>query len=240
MPSSNPRRSAKAQVFVADLDAPILDPGDAHHLGRVLRLRPQEPVVAADGRGHWRTCLFTDTPSDGPALAPVGDVAFEPAPDPPITIAFALTKGDKPEWVVQKLTEAGVDVIVPFFAARSVVKWEADKAARNHERLVKVAREAAMQSRRAWLPEVRPATTFAAAVAESDNPALADPDGEPLSPGRTCLFLGPEGGWSGEELEAVAAKVSLAPNVLRAETATLAGGLLLAALRGGFVRFHDE
>ena len=231
-------------MFVADIHNPELDPDDAHHLGRVLRLRPQEPVVAADGRGRWRECVFqggpADGPGDGPGLAPIGDVAFEPAPDPPITIAFALTKGERPEWVVQKLTEAGVDVIVPFTAARSVVKWEPDKAERTHERLLKVAREASMQCRRVWLPEVRRTTTFAAAVAESDNPALADPDGEPLSLDHTCLFLGPEGGWSSEEFGAVAAKVSFAPNVLRAETATLAGGLLLAALRGKFVLFHDE
>lgn len=242
MPSSNPsranpRRGAKAHVFVGDVDNPTLEPDDHHHLAKALRIRKGESVTASDGRGYWRECLF----EDGPSLRPVGDVAFEPAATPRITIGFALTKSDKPEWAVQKLTEAGVDVIVPFAAARSVVKWEPDKAARNHERLVKVAREAAMQCRRVWVPEVRVPQTFAEAVAGvGGDVALADPDGEPLSLAKTCVFVGPEGGWSAEEIGVSAAKVSYSANVLRAETATVAAGLLLCALRSGFVRFHNQ
>ena len=68
----------------------------------------------------------------------------------------------RPELVVQKLTEIGVDHIVPFVADRSIVRWDPDKAAHHHARLQKVAREAAMQSRRAWLPEVAEVTNFGA------------------------------------------------------------------------------
>ena len=70
-------------------------------------------------------------------------------------------KGEKPELVVQKLTEIGIDDIFPLApSAHSVVKWDGDRADRHHARLVKVAREAAMQSRRVWLPEVQPVTTI--------------------------------------------------------------------------------
>jgi 16S rRNA (uracil1498-N3)-methyltransferase len=241
--SSNPRRHAAAHVFVDDLAAPALTPDDAHHLSRVLRLRRGEAVTASDGRGSFRECLF-EGGEDGPGLRPVGEAVFEPAAAPPIIVGFALAKGDKPEWSVQKLTEAGVDVIAPFLAARSVVRWDADKAARNTERLARVAREAAMQCRRVWLPEVRPVAAFgdvvAALRAEHVEPALAEPGGQPLSLASPCVLVGPEGGWSGEELAAVPANVSLGSTILRAETATMAAGVLLGALRGGFVQFHDE
>jgi 16S rRNA (uracil1498-N3)-methyltransferase len=237
------RRHAAAHVFVDVLAAPALAPDDAHHLSRVLRLRKGEVVTASDGRGSWRQCEFTPG-EDGPGLRPVGDVAFEPAAAPAITVGFAVAKGDKPEWSVQKLTEAGVDVIAPFLAARSVVRWDGDKAARNTERLARVAKEAAMQCRRVWLPEVRPVEPFASVVAglrgAGVEPALAEPGGSAPSPRSFCVLVGPEGGWSGEELASVPSKVTLGSAILRAETATMAAGVLLGALRGGIVQFHDE
>lgn len=222
---------------MASLDRPELDPDDAHHLGRVLRLRNGEAVTASDGAGSWRACVF----SDG-ALEPDGEVQFEPALSPPVAIGFALTKGDKPEWSVQKLTEAGVDVIAPFVAARSVVRWDADKAARNHARLVRVAREAAMQSRRVRLPVVRPVVDFAVAatgLGALGPVALAEPGGSAVALDHPCILVGPEGGWTADEAAAVPAAVSLGPTILRAETATLAAGLLLCALRARFVRIHE-
>lgn len=235
MPSSRARRDAAAHVFVADLDQPVLDPADAHHLGRVLRLRDGEAVTASDGAGAWRPCAF-----HGGRLDPAGAVEREPAPSPPIAVGFALTKGDKPEWAVQKLTEAGVDVILPFTAARSVVRWEPDKTARNHERMVKVAREAAMQCRRVRLPDVRPVAALADVLAAEPAAALAEPGGPPVTLATPCVLVGPEGGWDPAELAAAPATVSLGSTILRAETATLAAGLLLGALRDRIVRNHNE
>ena len=72
------RADAAAQVLVGDLDDPALDDADAHHLGRVLRLRDGEQVVAFDGAGGWRLCAYR-----GPRLEPASDVVVEPAePDP--------------------------------------------------------------------------------------------------------------------------------------------------------------
>ncbi|MCU1376655.1 MAG: Ribosomal small subunit methyltransferase, partial [Actinomycetia bacterium] len=139
-----------AHVFVADVAAPVLDDDDRHHLERVLRLRDGEAVTVADGRGGWRACVFVA----GGSLRPEADVTHVPAPHPPIAVAFALTKGEKPETAVLKLTELGVDRIVPFAAGRSVARWDGDRAAKHVARLRKVAREAAMQSRRAHLPVV--------------------------------------------------------------------------------------
>ena len=135
----------------------------------------------------------------------------DPRPAPPITVAFALVKGERPELVVQKLTELGVDRIVPFLADRSVVRWEPAKADRNAERLRRVALEAAMQSRRTWVPEVADVTTFAL-VCELSRARPAPSATEALpSLARPTLLVGPEGGWSPSERAALPALVGLGP-----------------------------
>jgi 16S rRNA (uracil1498-N3)-methyltransferase len=217
-------------VFVADVAAPVLDDEDRHHLERVLRTRVGEEVTVADGRGGWRVCTF----AAGGGLEPVGEVEQRPAPVPAITVAFALTKGEKPETAVQKLTELGVDRIVPFAAARSVARWDGDRADRHVARLRKVAREAAMQSRRAHLPIVDDVVDFAAAAA-IPGACLADAGGAPPSLDRPVVLVGPEGGWSDEERSAGLPVVGLGPFVLRAETAALTAGALFGALRAGLV-----
>ena len=238
MPSS---AGAAAQVFVKDLEALAMTDADAHHLGHVLRLRPGEAVVVADGRGRWRRCVFRGArPSaSGDAtrmLDADGDVVVVSAPAPVVTVGFVPVKGTRPEWVVQKLTEAGVDRIAVLGSARAVVRWEDERHAKAVDRLTRVAREAAAQSRRAWLPEViafRGPTDLAAHVAPEPL-ALAHPGGGALGLATAAVAVGPEGGWSDDEVTGVPL-VGLGPTVLRAETAALAAGVLLCALRAGVV-----
>lgn len=232
MRHSGPRLpAAAAHVFVEDVDAPVLRDDDAHHLARALRLRDGEAVTAADGRGAWRLCSFS-----AGALAPQGEVLRVPAPVSAVVVGFALAKGDKPEFVVQKLTELGVDRIVPIAAVRSVVQWDDTKAQRNAARLAAVARAAAMQSRRAWLPVVEAVTTLASFVAASPDAALAHPGDGALAEDVRAIAVGPEGGWSDAEAALTARHVDLGPTTLRAETAALAAGVLLTALRDGRIR----
>lgn len=217
-------------MFVADLAAPVLAEDDRHHLERVLRVRQGEVVTASDGRGNRCACVF----APGGRLEPTGAVEVDPEPEPPITVAFAVTKGDKPETAVQKLTELGVDRIVPFTAGRSVARWEGDRAERHVARLRKVAREAAMQSRRSRIPLVDDLRDFAT-VAALPGAALADAGGAPPSLVRPVLLVGPEGGWTDGERVAGLPIVGLGSEVLRAETAALVAGTLLGALRAGLV-----
>ena len=220
---------AAAHVFVADLDAPVLDDADRHHLAHALRVRPGEEVTASDGNGGWRRCRFVSG-----ALEPDGPLVHEEALSPAVGVGFVVTKGSRPEWVVQKLTEVGVDRIVPLSSSRSVVRWEPDRAERNVERLRRVAREAAMQSRRTRLPDVTGVLPFAeVAVAGA---ALAEVGGEAPSLERPFVLVGPEGGWDRTELASALPLVGLGPNVLRAETAAVAAGVLLCALRSGLVQ----
>jgi 16S rRNA (uracil1498-N3)-methyltransferase len=182
----------------------------------------------SDGAGRWRPCHF------GAALEPTGEIQDSGPVTPPVTIAVALTKGERLDWAVQKLTEVGVDRIVPFAATRSVVRWDAGRAAHHVERLRRIARQAAMQSRRTWLPSVEDLAAFAD-VAATPGAALAEPGGEPPSLKRPAVLVGPEGGWAPEEASATLPRVDLGPTVLRTETAAVAAGALLCALRAGLV-----
>ena len=213
---------------MTDLDAPVLEEDDRHHLERVLRLRAGDVVTVADGRGGWRRCTL----GGGGRLDPAGEVVHEPVPAPLVTVAFALTKGERPELAVQKLTELGVDRIVPFPAARSVARWDADRAVRHVERLRRVAREAAVQSRRSRLPQVTDLGSLASLLGEP-GAALADPAGGPPSLALPTIVVGPEGGFTAEEQALARATVRLGTHVLRAETAAMAAGTLLVALREG-------
>ena len=235
--------AAAAMVFVGDPAAPVVDDDDLHHLLDVLRLRPGELVIAADGSGGWVPCRIAGSATGGSrradptaSLVPDGPAVMEPLPVPEVTVAFAPTKGDRPEWVAQKLTELGVDRIVPLRTSRSVVRWEGDRAVKSVERLRRVVREAAGQCRRARLPEVTGVCRLeeVAAVA-GGRVTLADAGGGPPELGRSVLAVGPEGGWDPAERDSFGPTVGLGATVLRAETAALAAGTLLCSLRSGVV-----
>ncbi len=170
-------------------------------------------------------------------VTPDGPVVRRPKVAPEITVAFAPTKGDRPEWVVQKLTELGVDRIVPIRTVRSVVRWEEDdRGQRATAKLTRVAREASGQCRRTWLPQVGPVTTLDGLAAEpGPAPRLARPGGTAPSLDHPVVAVGPEGGWDPDELARFGEGVGLGPTVLRAETAAVAVGTLLCALRGGVI-----
>ena len=214
-----------AHVVVDGLDVPALTRDDEHHLSRVLRLRPAERVTATDGRGSWRWCRWT-----GGGIEPDGPVQTVPKPEPALTVAFAIFKGDRLDWIVQKLTEVGIDRLVPLAADRCIVRWDATKADTQVERLRRIVREASMQSRRVWLPEVTPLTKAATLLAEP-GVSRADLDGMSLNdlgeraPG--VVAIGPEGGWSDAERSLGGPSVRLGDTVLRAETAAVAAGVLL-------------
>ncbi|NCY17446.1 MAG: 16S rRNA (uracil(1498)-N(3))-methyltransferase [Actinobacteria bacterium] len=207
---------------------PELTVEDRHHLDRVRRLRAGDPVSVTDGRGAWRWCRF------GPELLIDGEIQCVDVPNPPVTVAFALVKGERPELVVQKLTELGVDRVVPFVAERSVVRWDAEKTARSLTRLRRVAIEAAMQSRRVWLPTIDDLRTFDE-VLTLPGMVAADRGGTPPSLTAPSIMIGPEGGWSDQERSRLGGLVSLGGGVLRAETAAITAGAMLCALRDGLV-----
>ena len=214
-------------VFVTDASAPLLDPGDRHHLARVLRLRDGDPITVGDGAGRWGRAVFRSAVEP----EPTAEVVVVAEPEPTVAVGFALIKGGRPELVVQKLTELGVDRILPLTAERSVVRWDDTKATAQVERFRRVAREAAMQSRRVWLPQIDEVSAPGDVVVP-EGLAVAEHGGDPIDGSVRALLVGPEGGWTTDEL-VDHRTVSLGQTVLRAETAAIVAGTLLTAIRDG-------
>jgi 16S rRNA (uracil1498-N3)-methyltransferase len=160
-----------------------------------------------------------------------------PPPDPPLSVGFALHKGERPEWAVQKLTELGIDRIITFTTARTVIRLDDAGIARRGERLRRVARDAAAQCRRLRLPRIDDPLPYETLLAGEDSAiAVAEPGAPPLVAGTTCVLVGPEGGFTEDELTRAPTLVGLADTVLRTETAAVTAGVLLVALRAGRIR----
>lgn len=227
-------------LFLVDAlpDGPTYQLGGAegHHAADVARLRPGEGLLLGDGAGGLAECTVTAT-DRGRLDLRVDAVARQPVPRPWLVVAQALAKGDRGELAVQAMTEAGVDEIVPWTAARSVVRWRAERGARALARWRSVAREAGKQSRRARLPVVAEPTGtagLAARLAAADgayvlHEAASTPLATiplPAAAGELLLVVGPEGGICDEELAAFAATgcrpVRLGHHVLRTSTAGVA------------------
>jgi 16S rRNA (uracil1498-N3)-methyltransferase len=248
-------RDAVALVFVDDLSALQLADGDVHHLLEVLRIGAGEQIAVGDGRGAYQLCAVSveAAPPDGDrsrprrtprrgardlTLAPVGPPVTLPRAQPAITVGFGIPKGDRAEWTVQKLTEIGVDTIVPLLTDRTIVRLDAAEAARRGDRFRRVAREAASQSRRAYLPEVLdPCGLDALPEHVVAGAVFAEPGAGPIGTATTVL-VGPEGGWSVEELARGLPAARLSDQILRAETAAIVAGVLLCAARGGIAELH--
>ena len=153
----------------------------------------------------------------------------------------ALAKGSRAELAVEMLTEVGVDVIVPWAAARSVVHWSPERADKGLARWRSAARESSKQARRVWLPDVRALSTteqVCRLLAAAGTPVVLHESGRRSADevsvsgvGDVVLVIGPEGGFSDEELasfeSAGAVSMRLGDTVLRTSTAGVAGAAVL-------------
>jgi 16S rRNA (uracil1498-N3)-methyltransferase len=220
--------AAAAHVFVPGLDdACTVDGDDGRHLQRVRRLRPGEAVTAADGSGAWRPYEIVAAHDGRLDLVAAGEVTLEPDVVPRLTVAVALAKGGLDD-VVAGCTELGVHRIEPLRTARTVVRLAGERAAAARRRWQGVAREAAMQSRRARVPEVAEVADVRSlrdrpGLVVADRAGAAPASLEPPPGGEWLVVVGPEGGLAPEELDAlVAPRVRVGHHVLRARRAPLA------------------
>ncbi|MEV1169551.1 16S rRNA (uracil(1498)-N(3))-methyltransferase [Nonomuraea sp. NPDC049784] len=235
-------------VFLSqELDGPELTLAgpEGRHAASVRRLRAGERVDLTDGAGTVAECVVREVLKDALRLDVLRRYELEP-PEPRLVVVQGLPKGDRGELAVEMMTEAGVDVIVPWAASRSIAQWKGDKVAKGLHRWRSTAREAGKQARRFHLPEVtEPATT--AQVEELLAGAalglvLHEEAAEPLSgvalpaSGDIVMVVGPEGGVSDEELAgfraAKAVSVLLGPTVLRTSTAGVAAASVLLTRTG--------
>ena len=243
-------QAAGPPVFLVrpgSLDAEVvtLSGPEGHHAAAVRRLRPGERADVSDGAGTLAECVVTDVGKDCVTLD-VRAVYTVPPPRPRLVVAQSLAKGDRGELAVELMTEVGVDTVVPWAADRSITTWQAERGAKALAKWRATAREAAKQSRRAWLPEVtelattaalakRAATAARAIVLEADASVklheLPLPEADDI-----LLFVGPEGGISPAERatlrDAGATEARLGPLVLRTSTAGAAAAAILLSRVG--------
>lgn len=214
----------------------------AHHLGRVLRLAPGSPLTLFDGQGgRAQASLGLEGKR---ATARLEGPRRQEAPLPGLGLVLALAKGDKPEWAIQKATELGATWIGLGLARRSVARPDAERAEGKLARWRAIALEACAQSERSWVPELAwlgplagpcwpPGHQALVLEGRDQEGALVPSLGQAWQGGALTLLVGPEGGWHPEELggfqAAGAGLARLGRQVLRAETAALAG---LAAIQG--------
>lgn len=210
----------------------------AHHLGRVLRAQPGQLYELSDGRAVWVARIA------GVSKGTVEFTLVEPVPVRPprlrTSLLLAIVKFDRFEWSLEKAAELGVDEIVPLAAARSEESLVA-AAAKRAGRWQKILLEAAQQSRRLRPPDfravprvpARPADVFREVKAEIRCVLSERPEAAPLRVGlegkrasSAALAIGPEGGWTDEELTSAHAagfvEASLGTTILRTETAVVA------------------
>ncbi|MDN5750066.1 MAG: 16S rRNA (uracil(1498)-N(3))-methyltransferase [Pseudonocardia sp.] len=226
-----------APLFLCDPlppgDSVVLDGAEGRHAATVKRIRVGEVVQLTDGRGTLAHAVAETVGRDQVTLRLTARAAL-PAPAPRVLLAQALVKGDRGELAVELATEAGVDGVLPWRAARCVARW--DDGPRGDKALARwrsTAREAAKQARRPWLPVVEePLGTAALArwvaqgagalvLHEGATASLVDVD-LPAS-GDLLLVVGPEGGVTDDEIDVLVAAgarpVRLGAEVLRASTA---------------------
>ncbi|QSB16098.1 16S rRNA (uracil(1498)-N(3))-methyltransferase [Natronosporangium hydrolyticum] len=215
---------------------------EGRHAADVQRLRPGEQLSLADGRGGVATATVI-TAERGALELRVDGRWQEPPADPRLVVVQGIGKGDRSELAVQAMTEVGVDEIVPWAAARSVTRWQGDRGEKAWRRWGSTAREAAKQSRRAWLPVLSDPANTAAVAARLATAAVAlvlheeatdRLSGVPLpATGEVVVVVGPEGGVAPAELsvfaEAGAHQVRLGGSVLRTSTAGVAALSVLQA-----------
>jgi 16S rRNA (uracil1498-N3)-methyltransferase len=212
----------------------------ADHLVRVLRARVGEDFDIATGQAVRRGQVTSVTPDR---------VEFDLAEEITaptlieITLLLAIFKFDRMEWAIEKCTELGISRIIPVIARRTDSHLAAASMKRV-ERWQRIARQAAEQSRRAAPPEIatpvklsdalNPSHALRVVLAESENQVLLrDVLKAHTSAGGIVLAIGPEGGWSEDELQSFQQagwiSASLGNTILRAETAAIAATALLVA-----------
>ncbi|MFK2824416.1 16S rRNA (uracil(1498)-N(3))-methyltransferase [Bacillus sp. B190/17] len=215
---------------------------DFHHLARVMRLKEGDRVYAVFPDGQSAEVEIEEISADCALAFIVKWMHDEKELPVAVTIASGLPKGDKFELVIQKGTELGASRFIPFHADRSIVKWDEKKSSKKTERWSKIAKEAAEQSHRNYMPDVRVPVSFQQLIQigqdypfklyafeeaskQGEKTALHHLLNQMKQGDELLIVFGPEGGISDKEAEQLRENgfipCSLGPRILRTETAPL-------------------
>ena len=231
-----------------------LSPDETHHLTRVLRLGFGEEVFAFDGCGREYRCSFAALEHGRARLEVSEELLDEVESAVHITLAQALAKGEKFDFIVQKATELGVSAIVPLATAHADVKLSDERSEKRLDRWRRISLEAMKQCGRRRIVRIAPPVALKdflepeAGASDSRFPRMlmvfSERGGVTIKEALACAvdsstvvaMVGPEGGWSDEELmildERGVRAVTLGPRVLRAETAAVVAVTLIQHILG--------
>ena len=212
---------------------------EQHHLRNVLRLTPGATIRIIDGQGNIYIAELLDTGTNhGSSDAQILSHEFHARVPPSLTLFQGLPKNDKMELILQKTTEIGITQIVPIHSEHALQKPSQNR----YERWHRVVISATKQCQRAWLPELCDPQTFTASLTQLEkfsrslilNPQIEQaPQAQHIKtvlreisqPASIALFVGPEGGFSKQEITAAiesgCTPVTLGTNILRTETAAI-------------------
>ena len=213
----------------------VLTGEDARHISRSLRSRPGEQFTVCDGAGTDFLCEVTEITSEAVYLKVLEQTESRSEPPVEITLYQALPKSDKLELIVQKAVELGVSAVVPVLTERCISRPDGKSMEKKLERLRRIAQEAAQQSGRGRIPEIRPLMEYAGALDDmkraeqgilfyerADFPLGRALEGRPRT---IAVLIGSEGGFSEREAEqaqkAGLAVCTMGPRILRCETAPM-------------------
>lgn len=220
------------QFFAPDIESSdTLPESDSQHAVRVLRMKTDDTIEVVDGKGHRFLCRLIDPHPKHTVVEVIERIALPPAWPNRIIIGIAPTKHiDRMEWVVEKLTEIGVNRIVPLRCRHS------ERKELKRERLEKIAVSAMKQSLKATLPTIDEMTDFKRFVTSIETPqrfiAYCDDTvsrrllaKEYNANTDTTILIGPEGDFSADEvrlaMDSGFCPVTLGDNRLRTETAAI-------------------
>ena len=225
----------------------VVDGDEGFHASNVRRIRPGEEIDLGDGDGTLAHCVVEDV-AKGRLTARLLDRETVPVPSPSVTVVQALPKSDRSELAVELATEAGADAFIAWQASRCVARWDGPaKVDKGLRRWAAVARSAARQSRRPYVPSIsgvvstaelvqrlRDDTATALVLHESATVTLTEVPVAQVD--SILLIVGPEGGIADDEIAALsdggATAVRLGPTVLRTSSAAAVALGALGALTG--------
>lgn len=219
----------------------------AHHAIRVLRLKPDSDIVLFDGTGGQYTARLQIEGKAGYAVIGNHDAVEAELPGQ-ITLVQGIAAGEKMDWIIEKATELGVYKVVPISAQRSVLQLKGDRLEKRLLHWQRVAQAASEQCGRNRIMQIEPPCSLsawlAAQTANNSMILLCHPDShltlasalQTTSTEAITVLVGPEGGWSEQELDLAKQhnllQVQFGSRVLRTETAGIALISAISALRG--------
>jgi len=226
-------------------DKITLSEEQSRHVAKSLRMHCGDMITLCDGAGNDYGCIIDEITKNSVTLTVCYRQASSTEPDVKVSLFQGVPKGDKMEDIIQKCTELGIFEITPVLTKRSISRPDEKQAAKKQARYRKIALEAAQQSGRGIVPEIRSMTSFKNAVDsctadliiifyEGGGKSIRELISEDVK--SVAVFIGPEGGFEKEEVNAVIEKggvnATLGKRILRTQTAPVAALTSIMLLTG--------